>query len=151
MAHWVPQGKRGYNPFTRAGHYGIAPQPKLERGWPFTCVMIESPAAAAHLERIVALPDLDLVYLGVFDYSVALGIPGAVDDPRIVSFVRDATRIARGAGKAVGTTAMDRAQTERLLQAGVNVLLYGTDTWLIGSAARAGLDLYRSLAGEGRQ
>jgi 4-hydroxy-2-oxoheptanedioate aldolase len=151
MAQFAPLGTRGYNPFTRGGHYGISPQPKLERGWPFTCVMIESPAAAAHLEQIVALPDLDLVYLGVFDYSVALGVPGAVDDPRIEAFVRDATRIARGAGKAVGTTAMNRAQTGRLLEAGVNVLLYGTDTWLVGGAARAGLDLYRSLVdGAGR-
>ena len=148
MAHFAPLGTRGYNPFTRGGRYGIAPQPKLERGWPFTCVMIESPAAAAHLERIVALPDLDLVYLGVFDYSVALGVPGVVDDPRVESFIRDATQIARSAGKAVGTTAMNRAQTERLVEVGVNVLLYGTDTWLVGGAARAGLDLYHSLVDE---
>jgi 2-keto-3-deoxy-L-rhamnonate aldolase RhmA len=124
----------------------VPPQPKLEPGWPFTSVMVETPAAAAHLARIVALPMLDLVYLGVFDYSVALGVAGQVDDPRVQAFVRDAARIARDAGKAVGTTAMDRAQTERLLDAGVNVLLYGADTWLVGRAARAGLDLYRSLA-----
>lgn len=145
MAHFAPLGTRGYNPFTRGGHYGITPQPKLEPGWPFASVMIETPAAAAHLERIVALPDLDLVYLGVFDYSVALGIPGEVDDPRVQAFVGDAARIARAAGKAVGTTAMSRAQTARLLDAGINVLLYGTDTWLVGGAARAGLDVYHSL------
>lgn len=139
MAHFAPVGTRGYNPYTRGGHYGIKPQPKLERGYPFTGVLVESPAAAAHLPAIVAVADLDLVYLGVFDYSVALGIPGEVDDPRVQAFVADATRIARAAGKAVGTTAMNRAQTERLTKLGVNVLLYGADTWLIGKAAQEGL------------
>jgi len=139
MAHFPPLGTRGYNPYTKGGHYGMPPQPKLARGYPFTGVLVESPAAAAHLQTIVALPNLDLVYLGVFDYSVALGIPGQVDDPRVQAFVETATRIARAAGKAVGTTSMNRAQTERLTKLGVNVLLYGADTWLIGKAAQEGL------------
>lgn len=142
MAHFAPEGTRGYNPFTRGGRYGLAPQPKLARGWPFTGVLVESPAAAEALQRIVALPRLDLVYLGVFDYSVALGIPGQVDDPRVREFVLRATRIAREAGKAVATTAMGASQVEWLTGSGVNVMLYGTDTWLIGRAAKDGLDLY---------
>ncbi len=139
MAHFAPLGTRGYNPYTKGGHYGMPPQPKLAHGYAFTGVLVESPAAAEHLPAIVALPNLDLVYLGVFDYSVALGIPGRVDDPRVQAFVESATRIARAAGKAVGTTAMNHAQTERLTKLGVNVLLYGADTWLIGKAAQEGL------------
>lgn len=142
MAHFAPDGTRGYNPFTPGGRYGIAPQPKLAAGWPFTGVLVETPAAEAELERIAALPRLDLVYLGVFDYSVAIGTPGNVDDPRVVTFVERAARICRAAGKAVGTTAMSPAQVERLTRAGVNVLFYGTDTWLIGNGAKAGLSLY---------
>ena len=147
MAHYAPDGTRGYNPFTRGGHYGMPPQPKLARGYPFTGVLVESPAAAEHLERIAALPRLDLIYLGVFDYSVALGIPGQVDDPRVQAFVERAAQIGRAAGKAVGTTATDAAQVERLTRAGVNVLLYGTDAWLIGTAAKAGLALYAEAPG----
>jgi 4-hydroxy-2-oxoheptanedioate aldolase len=142
MAHFAPDGTRGYNPYTRGGRYGLAPQPKLARGFPFTGVLIESPAAAGHLEAIVALPQLDLVYLGVFDYSVALGIPGQVDDARVQAFVQRAAKLARDAGKAVGTTAMNPQQVERLTGWGVNVLLYGADTWLLTQGAKAGLALY---------
>jgi len=149
MAHYAPDGTRGYNPFTRGGHYGMPPQPKLARGYPFTGVLVESPDAAEHLERIAALPRLDLIYLGVFDYSVALGIPGQVDDPRVQAFVERAARIGRAAGKAVGTTATDAAQVERLTRAGVNVLLYGTDAWLLGGAMKAGLALYADAPGRG--
>ncbi len=150
MAHFAPDGTRGYNPYTRGGHYGMPPQPKLARGYPFTGVLVESPAAAEHLERIAALPRLDLIYLGVFDYSVALGIPGQVDDPRVLSFVERAAKIARAAGKAVGTTAMTPVQIERLTSAGINVLLYGADTWLIGAGAKAGLTLYANAPGRSK-
>ncbi len=142
MAHFAPAGTRGYNPFTRGGNYGMPPQPKYVAGYPFTGVLIESPAAAEQLPRIVEVPDLDLIYLGVFDYSVALGIPGQVDDARVQAFVERATRIARDAGKAVGTTAMSEAQTARLTGMGVNVLLYGSDTWVLSRGAREGLALY---------
>jgi len=143
MAHFAPLGTRGYNPFTRGGRYGVPPQPKLAPGYPFTGVLVESPAAARELPGIVEVPNLDLVYLGVFDYSVALGIPGQVEDPRVQRFVEDAARVARGAGKAVGTTAMHQAQVRRLRDAGVNVMLYGADTWLLGDAAARGLAMLR--------
>ncbi|CAG0950067.1 4-hydroxy-2-oxoheptanedioate aldolase [Burkholderiales bacterium] len=146
MMHYAPGGTRGYNPFTRGGRYGIAPQPKLAAGYPFSGVMVESPAAAEHLERIVTLPQLDFVYLGIFDYSVAIGAPGEVDDPRVRSFIERSARIARGAGKAVGTTAMNRAQADRLVAQGVNMLFWGTDTWLVGRGAKEALDLYAAAA-----
>jgi 4-hydroxy-2-oxoheptanedioate aldolase len=145
MAHFAPLGTRGYNPFTRGGFYGITPARKYVAGYPFAGVLVESPEAEQALEAIVALPQLDLVYLGIFDYTVALGIPGEVDDPRVQAFVRRAARMARDAGKAVGTTAMSEAQAERMIDAGVNVLLWGTDTWLIGRGAREGLDVYRRV------
>ena len=145
MAHFPPLGTRGYNPFTRGGHYGIAPQPKLARGYPLTGVLVESPAAAGELPQILALPELDLVYLGVFDYSVALGIPGEVNDPRVRAFVETAARAARAAGKAVGTTAMSREQAAWLTGLGVNVLLYGADTWLAGRAAQDGLAMLKEF------
>jgi 4-hydroxy-2-oxoheptanedioate aldolase len=143
MAHFAPLGTRGYNPFTRGGFYGITPARKYVAGYPFTGVLVESPAAAAELDAIVALPQLDMVYLGIYDYSVALGVPGRVEDPRIQAFIASAARKVRDAGKAVGTTAMNAEQVDRLTDAGVNVLLWGTDTWLIGNGAREGLDLYR--------
>ena len=150
MAHFAPLGTRGFNPYTRAGNFGIQPQPKLTSGFPFTGVLVESPAADAELERIVEIAELDLVYLGVFDYSVALGIPGQVDDRQVQAFVERAAKIVRDAGKAVGTTAMSEAQTHRLTSLGVNVLVYGVDTWLLAQAARAGLDLYKKFGWQSR-
>ena len=79
----------------------------------------------------------------MFDYSVALGIPGQVDDPRVRAFVETRRASSRAtAGKAVGTTAMTREQVERLTGSGVNVLLYGADTWLAGKGRRTASRCY---------
>lgn len=142
MAHFAPLGTRGMNPFTRGGNFGMPPQPKYVRGYPFTGVLVESPAAAGELPRIVEIEALDHVYLGIYDYTTALGIPGQVDDPRVSAFVERATKLARDAGKSVGTTVMNEAQAQRFTSLGVNVLLYGTDTWILGQGAKAGLALY---------
>ena len=150
MAHFAPLGTRGFNPYTRAGNFGMLPQPKLAAGFPLAGVLVESPSAAAELERIVEIPQLDLIYLGVFDYSVALGIPGQVDDARVQAFVERAARVVRDAGLAVGTTAMSEEQTKRLTDLGVNVLVYGADTWLLAQAAQAGLALYKQFGWQSR-
>ena len=148
MSHFAPLGTRGYNPFTRGGFYGIRPARKFVAGYPFTGVLVESPGAESQLDRIVALPQLDFIYLGIYDYSVALGVPGDVEDPRVQAFIARAARLARDAGKAVGTTAMTAAQVERVTDAGVNVLVWGTDTWLIGQGARQALELYATVGGK---
>jgi 2-keto-3-deoxy-L-rhamnonate aldolase RhmA len=53
-------------------------------------------------------------------------------------------RAARAAGKAVGTTAMSAADAIKSLVAlGVNVLLYGTDAWLVGRASANGASSFK--------
>ena len=44
---------------------------------------------------------------------------------------------------------MNREQVARLTGWGVNVLLYGADTWLVAQGARAGLALYGRPAATG--
>jgi hypothetical protein len=45
---------------------------------------------------------------------------------------------------------MSGAQTKRLTSLGINVLLYGTDTWLLAQAAGAGLELYKEYGWQPR-
>jgi 4-hydroxy-2-oxoheptanedioate aldolase len=144
-----PRGRRGFNPFTRAGGYGAstpAARARLEDGWALTAVIVENPTAFAEMDRIVALPGLDMVYLGVYDMSVALGCPGATNDPRVVDFVERATATARSAGKAVGVMARDQAEMERFLAMGANVVVYVVDTFVIGRTMAAAVELFAHAA-----
>jgi 4-hydroxy-2-oxoheptanedioate aldolase len=142
-----PAGTRGSHPFTRAGRYGIPGSSKLTAGYPLASVLVENTRAYAELDRILAIPGLDMIYLGIYDYSVALGIPGKVDDPRIDAFVADCTRRARAAGRHVGAIVKDRAGMRTLLDQGVDMLVYMCDTWVVQTAVRAAVAEFAAARG----
>jgi len=132
--HFPPRGTRGSHPFTRAGRFGIPGPGKLVPGYPLASVLVENTRSYDELDRILALPDLDMVYLGIYDYSVAIGVPGKVDDPRVDAFVADCTRRARAAGKHVGAIVKDGDGMAKLLALGVDMLVYMCDTWVVQTA-----------------
>lgn len=132
---FAPRGTRGFNPFTRGGGFDPAKNAsRLDNDFALTCLIIESPRAYDELDEILALPDLDMIYLGVYDFSVALGCPGQMDDPRLEEFVVAATRKARDKGKAVGALVKSKTEMERFLNLGANVLVYAVDTFVIHRA-----------------
>lgn len=136
-----PAGRRGFNPFTRAGGYSgsRSPQtPALFDAYAARVVIVETLGAARQLPRIAALRELDVVYLGVYDMSIALGCGGDVSDPRVRDFVRKAAKIIIEAGKAVGLMVRSKADIGRALDLGARFLVYGVDTAMVrGAVAEA--------------
>ena len=54
---------------------------------------IESPRGIENADAIAAVPGVDLVWLGQFDLTLGMGIPGQFDDPRYRAAVE---RLRRG-------------------------------------------------------
>lgn len=137
MAKYAPLGNRGYNPFTRAAQYANPPDNrsgKLSNDFSLTCVIIENRSAVADLDRICATPGLDVVYMGVYDLSVALGCDGDTKDARVTDVVERAVSQIRAAGKAAGMMVRSQQDIARALALGANFLVYSVDTSLIRDA-----------------
>jgi 4-hydroxy-2-oxoheptanedioate aldolase len=65
-------------------------------------IMVETPAAIARLEEIVAVPGIDVINIGVNDVAHTAGFPGQPEHPKVVALVDQAiARILKG-GKTVG-------------------------------------------------
>jgi len=129
-----PEGERGFNPFTRAGNYSgriTEATPKLKNGFALTSVIIENQSAYKELEAILEIPALDMIYLGVYDMSVALGCPGEMSNPLITSFLAEALPRIRRAGKAAGVMVKNKAEMSRYIDMGANFLVYGVDSFVI--------------------
>ena len=47
----------------------------------------ETAGCLEHIEEIVAIEGVDGIFIGPFDLSIALGIPGRFDDPRHIAAV----------------------------------------------------------------
>jgi 4-hydroxy-2-oxoheptanedioate aldolase len=138
MAKYAPVGHRGYNPFTRAAEYANPENNnsgKLKNQFSLTCLIVESESALDDLDAICATPSIDVVYVGVYDLAVDLGVSGNTRHPRVVEIVEHSIRRIRDAGKAAGMMVRDSSDIARALSLGANFLVYGVDSSLIREAA----------------
>jgi 4-hydroxy-2-oxoheptanedioate aldolase len=143
---YAPRGTRGYNPFTRVAQYDPPPSlsdGKLNNSFGLSAVILETEGAYRELDAVLAMPDLDLLYLGVYDMSLVLGCQGNVGHPRVQDFVRHAAREGRKAGKAVGLLVKSRAEVDSALDLGANVLVWAVDSFLIRNAGSAAVEQFR--------
>jgi len=100
-------------------------------------VQIETAAAVERIEEIVAVPGLDLVFVGMYDLSGSLGLLGQVDHPLVEAAARKVLDAARRAGVAAGTISLDPATIRRRLEQGFSFMAVATDgSLLTGSASQ---------------
>jgi len=138
-AKYQPLGMRGLSLFTRGGDYtvyglsGVTDRLNEEQ---IVIVHVEGRRGLENLDEIITVPNLDVIFLGPYDLSQSFGVPGKVDDPRVVKGMEEATKKIRAAGKFVGTFAGDAAAAHRWMNVGVQYMSVNVDTGIFANACR---------------
>ncbi len=130
FAHYAPLGVRGFSPFTRAGGYSAADAARLpQRANENTllAIHIEGKEGLKNMDEIVALSDLDIIFIGAFDLSHSLGVPGDIMHPKVIRAVKEISNKSKNQGKVVGTIAHTKEQAQIFLACGVQYLTYAVD------------------------
>lgn len=140
--HYPPQGRRG-------AAFGIAQddytagdvKAKVTAVNARTLVIaqIESERGLAAVDAIAATPGIDVLWLGHFDLTNFLGIPGEFESPTYLEAVRTIVAAARRHGKGLGFMAADADWARRYRDFGFNMIAAGLDSSLLQSAIRATL------------
>ncbi|NQT33353.1 MAG: aldolase [Candidatus Omnitrophica bacterium] len=135
-AKYYPEGERGLSPFTRAGGYGLKTEGYTDRANKETMVIlnIEGKEGVSNIEEIATLPGIDVIFVGPYDLSQSLGIPGEVRDKKVLDAIKTCADVAAKNGIACGSFACDRAYLELLIECGVKYLTYMVDTSVIAGA-----------------
>jgi 2-dehydro-3-deoxyglucarate aldolase/4-hydroxy-2-oxoheptanedioate aldolase len=137
---YPPLGRRGFG-VLMSDELADGPGARAERANRENVVIaqIESPQGIENAEEILAVPGIDVAWLGQFDLSLALGVPGRFDHPTYLEAVDHIVRAAgaRGIplGQLVGSVEDGRAMRER----GFQVLAFA-DVWVFERALRESLD-----------
>ena len=131
-----PQGKRGLSPFTRAGKYGLAAENHTLRNNENVIVVIniEGTEGIQNLNEIITVPEIDVIFIGPYDLSQSLGKPGQVEDPEVVSCIKDNVKKIKNSGKSCGSFARDKKYLEILVDCGVQYITYMVDSGVIMGA-----------------
>jgi 2-dehydro-3-deoxyglucarate aldolase len=138
-AKYPPRGTRSVG-IARAHGYGLHLARHLAEADATTSVVvqIESAAGVRAVESIVAVEGVGGVFVGPYDLSGSLGVPGQVDAP----VVRDAVgRVVEACGRAgvpVGQFFADRTACDAAAgRPGLDFAAVGTDTSLLAAAVAA--------------
>ena len=97
---------------------------------------IETERGLEQVEQIAAVDGVDVLWVGHFDLSNFMGIPGRFDDPRFNAAMRRVAEVARRHGKAAGFMATDAAWIVRVREMGYTMIAGGTDTGLLELAVK---------------
>jgi 2-dehydro-3-deoxyglucarate aldolase/4-hydroxy-2-oxoheptanedioate aldolase len=102
--------------------------------------MIETKSGLENVEAIAAVPGVDVLWLGHFDLSNFLGIPGQFSHPQFQDAIRKIVAAANRHGKAAGYMAASAALGQEYLGHGFRMLATGTDQGMLQEATRALLE-----------
>ena len=134
---YPPQGRRGAAFSVAHDHYTDGPvAEKITRANQRNLIIaqIESERGLASVDEIAAVDGVDVLWLGHFDLSNFLGIPGQFDSPVFNDAVDKVIASAKAHNKALGFMTSDASWVTWAHEKGFNMLAGGLDHKLMGAA-----------------
>jgi 2-keto-3-deoxy-L-rhamnonate aldolase RhmA len=118
---------------------------KMKRihGRTLVIVMIETKQGLENVDAIAAVPGVDALWLGHFDMSNFLGIPGQFSHPAFQDAIKCIVGAANRHGKAAGYMAADAVLGREYLEHGFRMIATGTDQGMLQEAIRKNLEAMR--------
>ncbi len=139
-AKFFPQGDRGLQPYVRASSYGTIQTSDYlaSSNENVTIVLhVEGVKGVSNLDEIMAVEGVDVAFIGPYDLSQSLGIPGQVNDPRIRTTIKELCQKAQRVGKRIGTYCDDVETALSYRDLGVSYITIGVDSFIFLSAAHS--------------
>ena len=107
---------------------------------------IETVVGLENVEAIAATPGIDVLWIGQFDLSISMGIPGQFANPKLIAAMDRVVAACTKHGKVAGIMAPDLATGRELLKQGFRMISYSGDLWVFQSALRSALADLRGIA-----
>lgn len=149
---YTPKGKRGVALSVAHDRYtGGAVMEKLAAANERTVLFaqIETAAGVENVDEIAATEGVDCVWVGHFDLSCSLGIPGQFDHPKFRDAIARTIAAGRRHGKAVGRLVPDTGTGIALFKDGFDFICYSGDVWVLQQALTAAVNDIRAGSGKG--
>lgn len=144
---YPPDGIRGWGP-RRAAGYGFDTTAYAEAAnESMICIpIIESAAAVANIDDIVAVPGIDGVTVGPMDLSISLGCFQQFTHQSYIDAVTRVRDACLRHGKAMGTGCYSSAYAQACAAQGDVLLLVAGDDIYLASEARRNIEELRAVA-----
>lgn len=145
---YAPLGKRGVGLGTSHTDYLVPDPPTYFRESNENTVVIcqiESPTGVFHCEAIADTPGVDVLWVGHFDLSQSMGIPGDFQHPEFLASLRRVVDTARSRGLRAGIQPGNLDQARQWRDLGFDVFSWSADSAVYRQALVQGVDQLRQL------
>lgn len=105
---------------------------------------IETAEGVKNAEEIAAVDGVDCLWVGHFDLSVSLGIPGQFDNPKFTKAIDKVVAAARKHKKSLGRLVPDVKTGIAYNKLGFDFICYSGDVWVLQTALGAAVSELRS-------
>jgi len=105
--------------------------------------LVETAKGIANVDAIAAVEGVDVVWLGHYDLTNFMGLPGEFESPKFHAAVDSMVTACRKHGKTPGFLAGNEKWARDFRAKGFRMIAYGVDTLLMQRALAAGIKLLR--------
>lgn len=121
---YPPHGRRTFGPFIAHSFEGV-PLAEYANHIDDTltcCLLVETVKGVENIEKICAVPGIDIIIPAAFDLSTSLGIPGQFEAPAFLEALATIEAAAQAAGIPMGGNAFSPEQADVLFAKGYRLL-----------------------------
>ena len=138
-AKFYPDGERGICRFVRAAGYS-----SIEKGEYFKSankdsliiLQLEGTESINNLDEILKIEGIDIIFIGPYDLSQSLGIPGEITNPKVMGAMKKIVERADKMNIKTGTFVDTLESLQLWKKAGVRYLAYSVDVGVFYEASK---------------
>ena len=136
---YSPQGERGVCRYVRAANYSSMDKFeyfKSANKETMIIAHIEGVEGINNLDEILSVPDIDVIFIGPYDLSQSLGVPGEVNHPLVKEKMKEVVLKCKENKVAVGTFADNVETAKSWVSLGVQYMSFSVDVGILYEASK---------------
>ena len=136
---YSPQGERGVCRYVRAANYSSMDKFeyfKSENEETIIIAHIEGVEGINNLDEILSVPGINIIFIGPYDLSQSLGIPGEISHPLVTEKMKEVVLKCKENKVAVGTFADDIETAKSWVSLGVQYMSFSVDVGILYEASK---------------
>lgn len=147
FAKFYPYGLRGVCRFVRAADYSAQNRYEyFESSKDIIIILqLEGIDAIKNIDEILAVEGVDILFIGPYDLSQSLGLPGQVNNPIVVNAMKEIVSKAKNADKVIGCFVDTLEDLKMWKSLGLQYLSYSVDVGIFYDACKDISDFCKTI------
>jgi len=133
-----PMGQRGVCRFVRAANYGTMEKDRYfsDSNTQTLVLQVEGTEGVRNMDAILDVGGFDVLFVGPYDLSQSVGLPGQVDAPEVLALIEEIAAKASAKGVLLGAFSDQVSRSKDLMAAGFNYIAHSVDVNVFAEACQ---------------